>query len=138
MSQLKQWIVTVVLAGIIAAVGAIVVVARDDGSSNDPVPADATLAPFGNDTQQQPLEVPQDGLEQDPLQPQQNPTLLPTAVFQPTPTPPTTVTHIVQSGEFLASIANQYGVTVDEILELNNITDPNRIDVGQEILIPNQ
>lgn len=44
--------------------------------------------------------------------------------------------HVVQSGESLLSIATQYGVTVEEILALNNIQDPNAIYVGQELTIP--
>jgi lysozyme len=44
--------------------------------------------------------------------------------------------HVVQTGEGLLSIAQRYGVTVDAILELNNITNPNQIYVGQELIIP--
>lgn len=46
--------------------------------------------------------------------------------------------HIVQSGESLANIAAQLGVTVDELAKLNNITDPDTIQVGQELIIPEQ
>lgn len=44
--------------------------------------------------------------------------------------------HVVQTGESLLSIARRYGVTVDAIRELNNITNPNQIYVGQELIIP--
>lgn len=45
-------------------------------------------------------------------------------------------THIVASGETLLAIARRYGVTVNEILAVNNLPDPNRLVVGQQIVIP--
>ncbi len=47
-------------------------------------------------------------------------------------------THTVASGETLSEIATQYGVTVESILSLNNLTDPNSIVVGQELVIPGE
>jgi LysM repeat protein len=44
----------------------------------------------------------------------------------------------VQAGESLMSIATRYGVTVDSILTLNNLPDPNQIYVGQELIIPTE
>jgi len=44
--------------------------------------------------------------------------------------------HTVQRGETLASIATQYGVTVNEISAANSISNPNLISVGQELVIP--
>jgi chromosome segregation ATPase len=44
--------------------------------------------------------------------------------------------HKVERGETLASIAAKYGVTVQEIASANNITNPNLIAVGQELIIP--
>jgi LysM repeat protein len=44
--------------------------------------------------------------------------------------------HIVQSGESLLGIALRFGVTVEEIMEFNDITNPNNITVGQQIIIP--
>ena len=46
------------------------------------------------------------------------------------------VTHVVQAGEALSVIAQQYGVTTEAILALNGIDDPNTIIVGQELVIP--
>lgn len=46
--------------------------------------------------------------------------------------------HVVQSGESLASIALTYGVTVDEMVALNNLTNPDAIYVGQELIIPEE
>ncbi len=47
-------------------------------------------------------------------------------------------THIVQPGETLYSIAVRYGVTVDEILKVNKIDNPDAISVGEELVIPGQ
>ncbi|MCI0709481.1 MAG: LysM peptidoglycan-binding domain-containing protein, partial [Chloroflexi bacterium] len=44
--------------------------------------------------------------------------------------------HTVQAGENLYRIAQQYGTTVFAIAEANNITNPNIIVVGQELIIP--
>ena len=43
--------------------------------------------------------------------------------------------HIVQPGENLNAIANNYGVTVEQIIQANNITNPDRIFRGQELQI---
>ena len=48
--------------------------------------------------------------------------------------PPLKVT--VQSGESLSIIAARYDVTVSALAAANGITDPNRLSIGQELLIP--
>jgi len=59
-----------------------------------------------------------------------------------TPPPPTTPppasgqTYYVKKGDTLRKIANQFNTTVDAILQVNNIADPNRIYVGQAITLP--
>jgi LysM repeat protein len=71
------------------------------------------------------------------------PTSLPTATPppEPTPTPPPVtsetvlVTHIVEGGETLLSIALQYDVTVEGIQQANNLTD-ELIRIGDELTIP--
>lgn len=45
-------------------------------------------------------------------------------------------THIVVAGDTLLDIAIQYGKTLDEVLEANNINAANLIQVGQELIIP--
>jgi LysM repeat protein len=45
-------------------------------------------------------------------------------------------THIVQAGDTLYSIGRTYGFTIDELAEYNNLTDINRLEIGQVILIP--
>lgn len=46
------------------------------------------------------------------------------------------VTHVVEAGQELALIARQYGVDMDDILALNDISDPDLLYIGQELLIP--
>lgn len=46
------------------------------------------------------------------------------------------VTHTVQPGETLSVIAQNYGVSVAELMALNQITDPDDIIVGQTLLLP--
>jgi beta-lactamase class A/LysM repeat protein len=44
--------------------------------------------------------------------------------------------HVVKPGETLSGIAAQYGVTVDQLLTLNGIADPNRLTEGQTLKLP--
>lgn len=44
--------------------------------------------------------------------------------------------HTVKSGETLGSIAHKYGVRVKDIEVRNNITDPGKVRVGTELIIP--
>jgi LysM repeat protein len=47
-----------------------------------------------------------------------------------------TKTHTVAKGETLSQISKQYGVTVEEIEELNKIGDAKKLQAGQTIKIP--
>jgi murein DD-endopeptidase MepM/ murein hydrolase activator NlpD len=44
--------------------------------------------------------------------------------------------HIVQRDESLSQIAQQYGLPLDELRRLNAVIDPNRLQIGQRLLIP--
>ena len=46
------------------------------------------------------------------------------------------VVHVVQEGDTLSEIAKQYGVTVEALQEANAISDPKRLQIGQELIIP--
>jgi len=54
----------------------------------------------------------------------------------PTVTPAVLVVHVVLPGETLSSIGRLYGVTYQAIMEANGMTDPNLLEVGQELIIP--
>ena len=47
-----------------------------------------------------------------------------------------TKTHTVAKGETLTQISKQYGVSVDEIEQLNKIGDAKKLQAGQTIRIP--
>ncbi len=56
-----------------------------------------------------------------------------------TAAPPTTTQprfHEVKSGDTLTAIAETYGLPVEAIMIENNLTDPNRIVVGQVLILP--
>ncbi len=46
------------------------------------------------------------------------------------------ITYTIRSGDTLYLIAQRYGVTVNQLAQLNNIQNPSNIEVGQQILIP--
>ncbi|MCA9919187.1 MAG: LysM peptidoglycan-binding domain-containing protein [Anaerolineales bacterium] len=58
-----------------------------------------------------------------------NPEDFPTAV-------PPSQTHTVQPGETLTAIARQYGVTVQAIVDANQISNPDRVTAGTVLTIP--
>ncbi len=53
----------------------------------------------------------------------------------PEPNPNGNIYYIVKSGDTLSHIALWYNTTVEELVKLNNIQNPNLIYVGQRILI---
>jgi len=44
--------------------------------------------------------------------------------------------HLVQPGDTLFSIARLYGTTAEAVAEANGLANPNRISVGQRLIIP--
>jgi LysM repeat protein len=64
----------------------------------------------------------------------------------PTPAPRATATparpsggqqtYTVREGDIPETIAAQYGITADELMAANGITDPTSLQVGQELVIP--
>jgi LysM repeat protein len=64
-------------------------------------------------------------------------TTTPIAVTSPVPSPtPSLLLYTIQDGDTLASIATAYGVTVEELIAVNGISDPNLIHPGQALAIP--
>ncbi len=43
--------------------------------------------------------------------------------------------HVVQKGDYLAKIANEYGISIEKICELNNIRRSKMLRVGEELRI---
>ena len=57
----------------------------------------------------------------------------------PTPAPtatPAGVAYTVKSGDTLSKIAAANGSTVDAIVKANNLSDPDKLQVGQQLTIP--
>src|SRR5258708_17421961 len=45
-------------------------------------------------------------------------------------------TYTVQQNDTLYKIAAKFGVSVDDLIKVNGITDPNSISPGQKLIIP--
>jgi LysM repeat protein len=57
-----------------------------------------------------------------------------TLQIRPTPTP--AGLYIVRDGDTLSGLAERYHTTVQEILVANGLTEPDVLQVGQELIIP--
>ena len=64
------------------------------------------------------------------------PTVTPTPTPPPPPPPPCKTKYVVCWGDTLSSIALRFGTTVEAIVALNNIPNPDYIWVGQVLCIP--
>lgn len=60
----------------------------------------------------------------------------PTTAPAATTTTAGAVTHVVQPGEHPVAIAERYGVSVTELMEYNDISDPRTLRVGTVLKIP--
>jgi LysM repeat protein len=63
--------------------------------------------------------------------PRRTPTAQPTALETLPP-----FVYVVQPGDHLVNIADLFQVDVQDIIDLNEIKNPNKLFVGQELLIP--
>jgi LysM repeat protein len=54
--------------------------------------------------------------------------------LRPTPTP--AGLYIVQDGDTMSSLAEQFATTVEEIVAANGLIDPNALQAGQALIIP--
>jgi len=52
------------------------------------------------------------------------------------PLPTATIVHIIQEGDTLLAIALRYGVSVEGMQKVNGIEDPQRLKLGQKLIIP--
>ncbi len=57
--------------------------------------------------------------------------LVPTLETSPTP-----ILYTVKSGDTLGTIADRFGVTIEEIIAANNLEDPDWLDPGMVLVIP--
>jgi LysM repeat protein len=70
--------------------------------------------------------------------PTPTPTRTPAVATTPAPAPATSsaTSYTVKSGDTLSGIAARFGTTTRKLMNLNNITDANRIRIGQELRLP--
>jgi LysM repeat protein len=133
------------LAGLLVAAFAAVAVARLSGSggpagvgaseSNEPTASPAATQASATPTPE-PSVSPTDAPTVAPTEaPSIAPSAPPTAAPTAAPTP-VYQTYIVKSGDTLERIARRFGTTVNAIMELNGLTDRNRLSIGQKLLIP--
>ena len=73
---------------------------------------------------------------QTPVTPTLTPTITLTSTPSDTPTPEWPKTYIVELGDSLWSIAENFGTTIELIVAYNEIEDPGNVPVGTELTIP--
>lgn len=62
-------------------------------------------------------------------------TYSPTTTPAPAPAVTNTDVHVVKAGEYPGVIAKKYGMTTKELLSINSISDPRRIQIGQRLKV---
>ena len=61
----------------------------------------------------------------------------PTATLRPSPAPsPTARTYVVKKGDVLGRIAQDWGVSLESLIEANGIDNPSYLSIGQVLVIP--
>jgi putative chitinase len=83
------------------------------------------------------------GSDADPVEDQSDPEPTPEPEPEPEPTPEPNLTtgsieYRVQRGDTVAAIASRFGVTVAQVAQASNLSNPGLIFVGQKLTIPNQ
>jgi murein DD-endopeptidase MepM/ murein hydrolase activator NlpD len=51
-------------------------------------------------------------------------------------TPSTTTAYKVKPGDTLAAIARKHGISISELARINNLSDPNQLQISQKLVIP--
>ncbi len=64
------------------------------------------------------------------------PAATPTEAEPPVARAVAATTHIVVKGEALEKIAKQHNVAVADLLKLNHISDPKKLQIGQQLVLP--
>jgi LysM repeat protein len=102
------------------------------GEEPEPTSQEATLPPTLTATAESESEE-AEGESEDEAEDTATPEPTNTQEPEPSSTP---VTYEVQRGDRLIDIAENFGVTVEAIVQANGIVDPNRIQAGEVLVIP--
>ncbi|HEX2765617.1 MAG TPA: LysM domain-containing protein [Candidatus Limnocylindria bacterium] len=120
---------TAIVAGSLAATGATGAASATSTPTTTPVVTPrSTPRPTANPTPS-PSEMPVESATPQPTPP-------PTPSPPPATPVPTQRTYVVQEGDTLAAIAQQFGVSVAALQAANDIEDPNEIIIGDVLVIP--
>ena len=129
-----------VLAGL--SVGLVLTLAACFGGDDEPEGPTTDTGGAGSNTVVT-LQPPEPPVTSSTILVQQPPVPEPVAPPEPPPAPPTTqripgteLVYTIEQGDTLYSIARQFGVAVDALIELNNIANPDVIRAGDELFIP--
>ncbi|MYH71178.1 MAG: LysM peptidoglycan-binding domain-containing protein, partial [Acidimicrobiia bacterium] len=86
----------------------------------------------GTSTEERPL-----GLDSDEVTVPTVQALTPTPIPTPTPTStPEAFVYVVKQGDTLGSIASEFGTSLNAIIAVNDLANPNILSIGQQIEIP--
>ncbi|MBR11813.1 MAG: hypothetical protein CL442_01515 [Acidimicrobiaceae bacterium] len=121
-----------ILAAPIAVAAAMALLAAACGSSeDDPVVVQTTTSEmFATTTTEAPTEAPATTTTEAPAEAPATTTEAPAEAPSDVPESVT-----VEEGDSLSKIAKRYGTTVDALVRINEMCDPNQIFVGQVILL---
>jgi len=126
----KRQASTVVVAGAIAFAHVIILggiaVVQGCGTTRGPVA-------LPDETPMPPMLVPETPLRPDPVTPV--PAHVAVSPTVPVASADTSV-YVVGKGDYLSGIAKKLGVSVGEIMALNNMRDANKIRSGQRLIVP--
>jgi LysM repeat protein len=100
------------------------------GSGDDEGAVSTTSAPLASPTRSQVMPI----VTPTPVTP--GATVSSDSQVAPTPPAENPETYVVVDNDTLYAIALRFGVEIQAIIELNGLSDPNDIRVGQELKIP--
>ncbi|NPV08836.1 MAG: LysM peptidoglycan-binding domain-containing protein [Anaerolineae bacterium] len=140
----SAWLVPVALAAtvIFTAMAVGMLLLYGQGGAAQPAPS-ATALPLPTDTATPPPTIEPTPTAEPTATATPEPTATPSPTPRPTPTPtppptatPVPITYTVEAGDTLSAIARAQDVSLQALIEANDIEDPNRIRVGQVLIIP--
>ena len=135
-ARLVRTAATLGLAGLLLVAGA----CSRPGSGNGVTPTAAPTVRIGGSPS--PVRAATRAASPSPVAPAAVPTPVATPTTAPAPTPTRAtgtvpgMRYVVQPGDTLVSIAEEFGVTVEELIEANRLSNPDVLQVGQELIIP--